>query len=138
MTFFIAFFIALAYRFITTKSVINIECDSIKFKQVITNLISNALKFTTEGFVEVRIKDVNGECVIEIEDSGIGIPEDKLLIVFEPFAQVRDHGFGTGLGLNIVREYAEAMNMSVSLSSKVGKGSLFEIKAKEAAFFFQI
>jgi len=118
------------YRFKSTKSIIPIECDSIKYKQIITNLISNALKFTTEGFVEVRVDADEDECVIEIEDSGIGIPNEKLFLIFEPFAQVRDHGFGTGLGLNIVREYAKAMQMSIDVRSQVGCGSCFVLKAK--------
>lgn len=118
------------YRFKSVKSVIAIECDGVKFKQIITNLISNALKFTTEGFVEIRIEEYEHECVIEIEDSGFGIPNEKLFLIFEPFAQVRDHGFGTGLGLNIVREYAEAMQMSVAVRSELGRGSCFTLRGK--------
>lgn len=117
------------YRFKTTDRVVLIECDGVKLKQIITNLISNALKFTSDGWVEVRISQSAGQCSIEVEDTGIGIPQEKLSMIFEPFAQVRDHGFGTGLGLNIVREYAEAMGISVSLTSKVGEGSVFVLKA---------
>jgi len=118
------------YQFKSKKSAITIECDALKFKQIITNLISNALKFTSEGGVEVRVEESADECIIEIEDSGMGIAEDKLSLIFEPFAQVRDHGFGTGLGLNIVREYAEAMGMAVDVRSKVGIGSCFILRAK--------
>lgn len=118
---------AINYQFKAVKSVIPIECDGVKFKQIITNLISNALKFTAEGFVEVRLDERGDSCVIEIEDSGIGIPSEKLSFVFEPFAQVRDHGFGTGLGLNIVREYAEAMGISLELRSEEGRGSCFTL-----------
>jgi PAS domain S-box-containing protein len=118
------------YRFKSTNSVIPIACDGVKFKQIITNLISNALKFTTEGFVEIRVEEKENECIIEIEDSGFGIPNEKLYLIFEPFAQVRDHGFGTGLGLNIVREYAEAMQMSVDVRSEEGIGSCFTLRGK--------
>src|SRR3989339_941315 len=118
------------YHLKSEKSVIPIECDSVKFKQIITNLISNALKFTSDGGVEVRIEESADECIIEIEDSGMGIPNDKLSLIFEPFAQVRDHGFGTGLGLNIVRGYADAMNMSVTVRSEVGMGSCFVLRTK--------
>jgi signal transduction histidine kinase len=117
------------YEFKSTKSVIPIECDGVKFKQIITNLISNALKFTSEGGVVVRVEESADECIIEIEDSGMGIAQDKLSLIFEPFAQVRDHGFGTGLGLNIVRQYAEAMGMSVDVRSEVGMGSCFAVRA---------
>lgn len=118
------------YDFKSTKSVIPIECDGVKFKQIITNLISNALKFTSDGSVVVRVEESTDACIIEIEDSGMGIAQDKLSLIFEPFAQVRDHGFGTGLGLNIVREYAEAMDMSVHVRSEVGMGSCFSVRAK--------
>lgn len=118
------------YHFKSTKSVIPIECDSTKFKQIITNLISNALKFTSDGGVEVRVEESTDGCTIEIEDSGIGIPNDKLDLIFEPFAQVRDYGFGTGLGLNIVREYAGAMNMTIDVRSVVGMGSCFVLRVK--------
>lgn len=118
------------YRFKPTKSVISIKCDGVKYKQIITNLISNALKFTSKGFVEVRVYEQEDECIIEVEDSGMGIPNEKLLFIFEPFAQVRDHGFGTGLGLNIVREYTEAMHMSIDVRSTEGIGSCFVLKAK--------
>ncbi len=119
------------YRFKAEKSVIPIECDSVKFKQIITNLISNALKFTTNGFVEIRLEEKSDICVIEVEDSGIGIPSEKLSYVFEPFAQVRDHGFGTGLGLNIVREYAQMMEISLDVRSVEGAGSCFTLRAKK-------
>ena len=121
------------YRFKAEKSFIGIMGDPLKFKQIITNLISNALKFTTSGFVEVRISDMDNQCLIEIEDSGIGIPKDKIDIVFEPFQQVRDHGFGTGLGLSISREYAQAMGMMLHLRSDEGKGSCFSITAQKSA-----
>lgn len=120
------------YQFKAVKSVIPIECDGVKFKQIITNLISNAVKFTAEGFVEVRLDERDHRCIIEIEDSGIGIPAEKLSYIFEPFAQVRDHGFGTGLGLNIVREYAEAMAISLDVRSVEGSGSCFTLKTRES------
>jgi PAS domain S-box-containing protein len=122
--------LSIDYRFNAEKSVIAIECDPLKLKQIITNLISNALKFTTTGFVEVRISEVNHQCLIEIEDSGIGIPKEKIDLVFEPFEQVRDHGHGTGLGLSIAREYAQGMDMNLTLKSYEGIGSCFTITAK--------
>lgn len=121
------------YRFISDKSFIEILCDPLKFKQIITNLISNALKFTTVGFVEVRIRETKHTYLIEVEDSGIGIPKKKVDLVFEPFQQVRDHGFGTGLGLSISREYALAMGMILQLHSDEGKGSCFSIAVQKIA-----
>ncbi|MDD2368412.1 MAG: ATP-binding protein [Sulfuricurvum sp.] len=119
------------YRFRSDKSFIEILCDPLKFKQIITNLISNALKFTTVGFVEVRIRETDHHYLIEVEDSGIGIPKEKVDLVFEPFQQVRDHGFGTGLGLSISREYALAMGMTLQLRSEEGVGSCFIISVQK-------
>ncbi len=116
------------YRFKSEKRDLQIKCDGVKFKQMITNLISNALKFTTEGAVEVRIDAQEGECIVEVDDTGIGIPQDRLSSIFEPFSQARDHGFGTGLGLAIVREYAEAMGMLLDVYSREGKGSRFTLR----------
>lgn len=124
---------SIRYQFKAGKSVMPIECDGVKFKQIITNLISNALKFTTDGFVEVRLDEREEMCIIEVEDSGSGIPIEKLSYVFEPFVQVRNHGFGTGLGLSIVREYAESMGMSLDVRSVEGEGSCFTLSAKKAA-----
>lgn len=109
---------------------ISIQCDVVKFRQIVTNLISNALKFTEWGFVELRVKEVNNECWIEVEDSGIGIPQDKLERVFEPFEQVGAHDKGTGLGLGIVSEYCKAMDISLEVESSPENGSCFRLKAK--------
>jgi PAS domain S-box-containing protein len=116
------------YRFKSEKWDQKIKCDGVKFKQMITNLISNALKFTTDGFVEVRVDSRSDECIVEVEDSGIGIPHDRLSSIFEPFSQARNHGFGTGLGLAIVREYAEAMGMTLEVHSREGEGSRFTLR----------
>ena len=113
------------YTFEPTMAHIEIVCDGIKFKQMVMNLISNALKFTTDGFVRVSIMVEDGTCQIEVQDSGMGIPSEKLGLIFEPFEQVRDHGFGTGLGLNIVREYGHAMGIKIDVRSLEGEGSVF-------------
>lgn len=115
------------YTFESIETRVEIECDSIKFKQMLMNLISNALKFTTSGFVKVKVDVEDDQWYVDVQDSGIGIPSDKLGSIFEPFEQVRDHGFGTGLGLNIVREYAHAMGMKIEVHSSLNSGSLFRI-----------
>lgn len=115
------------YRFESDEQKIDIECDNIKFKQMVINLISNAIKFTSSGLVVVSVASEGGKCFVRVRDSGVGIPSDKLGSVFEPFEQVRDHGFGTGLGLSIVREYAQAMGMRIDLRSVVNKGSVFRL-----------
>lgn len=108
-----------------------IECDPFKFRQIITNLISNAFKFTLEGFIEVRVGGSDDMYTIEVADSGIGIPSDKLSSIFEPFQQAREHDIGTGLGLSLVREYSHAMGFLLEVSSVEGKGSCFTLNQKK-------
>lgn len=121
------------YRLKKNHSPIWINCDPLKFRQILINLISNAFKFTRSGFIEIRIDEIGNECVIEIEDSGLGIPEKKLSMVFEPFQQARDHDHGTGLGLSIVKEYSQAMGLTLDVRSSENIGTCFTVKAKKNA-----
>lgn len=107
---------------------ISIRADTIRLRQILSNLISNALKFTKGGHVRLRVKELDGKCWIEIEDTGRGISEDKLERIFEPFEQVGAHDQGTGLGLGIVSEYAKGMGMNLSVMSSLGTGSTFIIR----------
>jgi CheY-like chemotaxis protein/HPt (histidine-containing phosphotransfer) domain-containing protein len=109
--------------------------DPARLRQIITNLVGNALKFTSSGGVIVRPQLVNGpdgaHIVIEVEDTGIGIPADKLETVFQPFTQAesstsRRFG-GTGLGLTISRQFAVAMGGNLAVTSMPGKGSVFTL-----------
>lgn len=109
-----------------------IQCDPFKFRQVITNLISNAFKFTHAGFIDVRVDERDEVCSIEVADSGIGIPNDKLSFIFEPFQQAREDDVGTGLGLSLVREYSHAMGFVLEVSSAEGAGSCFTLKQKKS------
>lgn len=108
-----------------------LNCDEQKIRQMILNLVGNSLKFTTEGGVTLRVKTIAApelELVIEVEDSGVGIPEDEQERIFQPFVQLQDAGApGTGLGLSIVSEYARLMGGTVQLTSRVGSGSLFRV-----------
>lgn len=108
-----------------------IQCDALKFRQILTNLISNAFKFTHDGFIEVRVDEVDGMCRIEVEDSGRGIPSDKLSAIFEPFQQARENDAGTGLGLSIVKEYSQAMGFSLGVHSVEGQGTCFTLQTKK-------
>ena len=107
--------------------------DAGRFRQIVTNLLGNAVKFTEKGHVLV---DVSGEIVndvamlkVSVEDTGIGIPAEKLQSVFEKFAQVdssstRRHE-GTGLGLAIGARLVELMGGEMGVSSELGRGSVF-------------
>ncbi|MBF0444337.1 MAG: PAS domain S-box protein [Magnetococcales bacterium] len=104
--------------------------DPTRLRQVLLNLIGNAIKFTKVGQVDVHVDVGNDNNVsFVIKDTGPGIPKDKQEEIFQPFTQAdisitRSHG-GTGLGLNICRRLASLMKGSIRLESKVGKGSKF-------------
>ncbi len=107
--------------------------DAGRFRQIVTNLLGNAVKFTEKGHVLI---DVGGEIVgenidlkVRVEDTGIGIPADKLQSVFEKFAQVdgsstRRHE-GTGLGLAIAARLVDLMGGQIGVESEIGRGSVF-------------
>ncbi len=112
-----------------------------RLKQILFNLVGNALKFTTEGRVLVRVDRVAeaetpGETVLDlvVEDTGQGIPAEALERVFEPFGQagnsVERRRQGTGLGLPIVRRLAEAMGGFVSLASEEGRGTRITVRVR--------
>jgi len=113
--------------------------DSGRIRQVLINIIGNALKFTEEGHVLVDVKGVLGpdkteaKLIIDVEDTGIGIAPDKLDTVFEKFSQADGSSTrayqGTGLGLSIARRLMNVMGGDVTAASEVGKGSVFTISA---------
>jgi signal transduction histidine kinase/DNA-binding response OmpR family regulator len=106
-----------------------IKSDQEKLRQVIVNLVGNAIKFTNHGSVTLRLGVKSGNAlIIEVEDSGIGISEADQQRVFEPFIQVGPQSQkGTGLGLAIVREYIRLMGGEIEIQSKEGIGSLFRV-----------
>jgi PAS domain S-box-containing protein len=111
--------------------------DPKRIRQIITNLLSNALKFTEKGRIEIRVSGQQQEdfrylMSIEVRDSGIGIAADKSDQIFSAFKQAdtstsRKYG-GTGLGLTISRHLARAMNGDIGLSSEIGHGSTFVLQ----------
>ena len=94
---------------------------------MITNLVGNAIKFTEEGQVEVRVEEKSeGRLLISVADSGIGIPEDRVQAIFEEYSQAtttttKEYG-GTGLGLSISRRLVEMMGVSFLSKVRLGKG----------------
>ncbi|MEP1231138.1 MAG: response regulator [Litorimonas sp.] len=108
--------------------------DAGRFRQVITNLLGNAIKFTDTGHitidVQIKLTDTLGFITINVTDTGIGIAPDKLMTIFEKFTQAdgsttRVYG-GTGLGLTISKRISEFMNGSLKAKSTLGEGSTFE------------
>lgn len=111
--------------------------DPARIRQILLNFISNAIKFTHDGFVKCQLSKIKESTVssdiafirFEIIDSGIGIPQDKMGLLFSEFSQVdvsttRQYG-GTGLGLSICKKLVESMNGRLGVKSTLGKGSLF-------------
>ena len=137
-----------SHRIIAQQKGISLHCDlpstpapfvrgdPTRIGQVFTNLISNAIKYTDSGYVRVSLGyDINEEDYItlnfEVEDTGIGIPEDKLKLVFTKFTQAdssttRKYG-GTGLGLAITRQLVDLMYGKIDVQSTVGKGTTFTV-----------
>src|SRR5262249_40462279 len=112
---------------------LTIRTDIARVKQVLKNLLANALKFTKEGSVTLRIAaDAPGWLAFSVADTGIGIPEDKQQVIFEAFQQAdgstsRHYG-GTGLGLSISREITRLLGGEIRLVSQEGKGSTFTLR----------
>lgn len=109
--------------------------DKERLKQVLINLIQNAIKYTEKGGVEISVEEDKKFVTIKIKDTGIGIPEDQLTRIFERFYRVdkaRSRAVGgTGLGLSIVKHIIEAHNSKVEVRSTVGIGSEFSFKLKK-------
>jgi signal transduction histidine kinase len=111
------------------QTLVPLYTDLEKLKIVIKNLLGNALKFTSQGriIVQAQRRDAGVEfCVI---DTGVGIPQDALAVIFEPFQQVegKNSQRETGLGLHIVKRLVELLGGTVAVESEVGQGSTFRV-----------
>ncbi|WP_218961169.1 ATP-binding protein [Ruegeria sediminis] len=108
-----------------------IQADGLRLKQVFMNIIGNAIKFTDQGYVKVSVDVDDNDVTILVEDSGKGIPDNQLNSIFERFIQVdsstrREHR-GTGLGLAIAKNLVEMHGGGISVTSRLGEGSLFRV-----------
>ena len=110
-----------------------IKSDATRLKEVISNLLQNAVKYTDKGTVTVRTGKLPSNAImVEVEDSGMGISETHLASIFEPFMQVHKTSSensrgGIGLGLSIVKKHLEQIGGTISVKSELGKGSTFRI-----------
>ena len=114
-----------------------VEGDGARLRQVLTNLVGNAIKFTDQGEVTLTVGREDGEDGVlrfTVVDTGVGIPEEKLKLIFDPFSQAdssttRKYG-GTGLGLTISARLAELMGGKIWVESEVGRGTKFHFTAR--------
>jgi signal transduction histidine kinase/FixJ family two-component response regulator len=117
--------------------------DRIRLRQILINLVGNAVKFTDKGSVEIRVSwekeptSSHVTVVIEVQDTGVGIPQDKLDAIFKPFVQAGAHREkekqGTGLGLSIVKRLTEIMGGTVTVASVMHQGSAFHLRFPNVA-----
>ena len=117
------------YECKTDKTVIT--ADEYSVTQIFNNLIDNSINYTKQGKIKIRIFDDYEKLIVEIEDSGIGISEEYLPAIFEPFSQ-EETGYtrkfdGNGLGLSIVKHFCDLNNAEVSAVSRKGIGSIFTV-----------
>jgi signal transduction histidine kinase len=118
-------------RFFTPTDLPQLHADPTRLTQLLDNLLSNSVKFTSEGgAVTVTIEQYEGAASVAVADTGVGIPEDELGRLFERFfrASTASAAQGTGLGLSIVKTIAEAHGGTVSIASELGAGTSFTVK----------
>jgi signal transduction histidine kinase/DNA-binding response OmpR family regulator len=106
--------------------------DEARLRQILINLMGNAIKYTEQGEVTLRLSTMNAKAshlVIEVADTGEGISADNQRLIFDPFIQLgeQSNSKGTGLGLTITRQFVEMMGGHISLDSSPGQGSIFKI-----------
>ncbi|MDM8536641.1 ATP-binding protein [Desulfobacterales bacterium HSG17] len=136
----------LDFKFKLDKSIPqSIIFDEIRLRQILLNLVGNAVKFTESGYVKLEAEceyPYNENCfadlIFTIEDSGIGIPKDQREIIFNPFeqqkGQVHASFGGTGLGLSITKRLTEMLNGEIYISGETGKGSIFCLTFRKVEF----
>jgi PAS domain S-box-containing protein len=117
----------------TPPTNVEIYADKTKFKQIMYNLLNNAVKFTPEGgSIHISAHHDDEYLSIEVADTGIGIARSEQEMIFQPFRQVDSAESrkyqGTGLGLALVKQFVELHNGTIEVESEVGKGSIFKVK----------
>lgn len=105
---------------------LSVRSDELRIRQILTNLTSNAAKFTESGRITIAVLDQQGVS-IEVTDTGMGIPEDSRHAIFEAFRQAGVSTGGTGLGLSIVDHLVKLLHGRVELESELGRGSTFRV-----------
>ena len=116
----------------TSKIPKRFETDPLRFRQIMLNLVGNAIKFTDSGSVDIIVSFDEPNLIVAVQDSGVGIAKSDLQMLFQPFTQsdstIKNRVGGTGLGLTICKRLVEILGGEIELDSIEGKGSCFTIK----------
>lgn len=122
--------IALHYEKLRTIPA-QVKTDQKRLKQILINLLSNAIKYTHQGHVKFTVSYRNQVAEFTVSDTGVGIPEEAMEVIFKPFERIREtgqpHVTGTGLGLTITRLLLDIMGGDIQVKSEVGRGSEFKV-----------
>ncbi len=123
-------------RAVNLDGVHEVESDRLKLKEILQNLVTNAVKFTKAGHVELRVACAGADVVFEVEDTGVGIPAEDVPLIFESFRQLNHSGDeflrGVGLGLYIVKRLVALLDGSVIVESALGRGTTFRVRLPTA------
>lgn len=118
-----------------------VRTDPTLLREILQNLLANAIRYTDRGHVSVRAKRAGAALLLEVVDTGRGIPEDQLERIFEEFHQVRhgnqEAGEGFGLGLSIVSRLTKLLDVSIGVNSRLGEGTAFTLKLVAAGVSLQ-
>ncbi|HEY6915662.1 MAG TPA: HAMP domain-containing sensor histidine kinase, partial [Paludibacter sp.] len=112
--------------FLVSSDNVRLNSDALKIKQICINLVSNAIKYTREGQVTLEMGYVDEYVSVEVKDTGVGIPKDKLEEIYEPFSRVESNNAladGTGLGMYVVKGLVELLGGNILVESEVGSGT---------------
>lgn len=107
---------------------VTLNGDRLELRRVVSNFVSNAIKFTDRGFVEVRLQTTAERAILEVEDTGIGIPRNEQKVIFQRFHQGNHRRSGKGLGLYLCEQIVNTHQGVIEVESEVGKGTIFTIK----------
>lgn len=103
-----------------------IESDNLKIRQILVNILSNAIKYTTEGEIRFQVNEGNNSVIFKISDTGAGIPKEKMETLYQPFTRVEENSSlaeGSGFGLYVVKGLVDLLNGTIDINSKPGTGT---------------